>query len=82
MFIFGWLQGGYPAVSYRFVSKDGVLGDAVPITTSGPIMMHDFAITQKYAIFMECPIYFSPMVWIVSFKNSLPMKDLPYKSAN
>jgi carotenoid cleavage dioxygenase-like enzyme len=44
------------------VSKDGVMQDEVTITVSGPVMMHDFAITEHYAIFMDMPLYFNPKV--------------------
>ncbi|CAM6107157.1 unnamed protein product [Calypogeia fissa] len=60
MFTFGYLLEAHPYVTYRVISKDGVIGNAIPITPSGPIMMHDFAITENYAIFMDCPLYFSP----------------------
>jgi carotenoid cleavage dioxygenase-like enzyme len=60
MFTFGYQADAHPYVTYRVISKDGVIGDPVSITPSGPIMMHDFAITKNYAIFMDCPLYFSP----------------------
>ncbi|GMN53617.1 hypothetical protein TIFTF001_022762 [Ficus carica] len=51
-----------PYVTYRVISKDGFMHDPVPITVSGPIMMHDFAITENYAIFMDLPLLFKPNV--------------------
>lgn len=60
MFTFGYSPEKKPHVTYRVISKDGVMEDAVPITVSGPIMMHDFAITENYAIFMDLPLYFKP----------------------
>ncbi|XP_010241260.1 PREDICTED: carotenoid 9,10(9',10')-cleavage dioxygenase 1-like [Nelumbo nucifera] len=47
-----------PYVTYRVISKDGFMHDQVPITISDPVMMHDFAITENYAIFMDLPLYF------------------------
>ncbi|KAL9371401.1 hypothetical protein Peur_036541 [Populus x canadensis] len=59
MFTFGYSHEP-PYVTYRVISKDGVMHDPVPITISEPIMMHDFAITENYAIFMDLPLYFRP----------------------
>ncbi|CAN0864678.1 Carotenoid 9,10(9',10')-cleavage dioxygenase 1 [Linum grandiflorum] len=59
MFTFGYAQEP-PFVTYRVISKDGVMHDPVPITISESIMMHDFAITENYAIFMDLPLYFRP----------------------
>ncbi|XP_057727990.1 carotenoid 9,10(9',10')-cleavage dioxygenase 1-like [Arachis stenosperma] len=59
MFTFGYSQTP-PYVTYRVISKDGFMHDAVPITISEPVMMHDFAITENYAIFMDLPLYFRP----------------------
>ncbi|XP_062115357.1 carotenoid 9,10(9',10')-cleavage dioxygenase 1-like [Humulus lupulus] len=47
-----------PYITYRVISKDGFMHDPVPITVSDPIMMHDFAITENYAIFMDLPLIF------------------------
>ncbi|GMH30644.1 hypothetical protein Nepgr_032487 [Nepenthes gracilis] len=59
MFTFGYSHEP-PYITYRVVSKDGFMHDPVPITVPAAIMMHDFAITENYAIFMDLPLYFSP----------------------
>ncbi|XP_019426194.1 PREDICTED: carotenoid 9,10(9',10')-cleavage dioxygenase 1-like isoform X2 [Lupinus angustifolius] len=59
MFTFGYSQTP-PYVTYRVISEDGYMHDPVPITISDPVMMHDFAITENYAIFMDLPLYFRP----------------------
>ncbi|KAK4771698.1 hypothetical protein SAY87_032230 [Trapa incisa] len=59
MFTFGYSHTP-PYITYRVISKDGYMHDPVPITISDPIMMHDFAITENYAIFMDLPLYFRP----------------------
>ncbi|KAF3437909.1 hypothetical protein FNV43_RR20665 [Rhamnella rubrinervis] len=59
MFTFGYSHTP-PYITYRVISKDGFMHDPIPITVSEPIMMHDFAITENYAIFMDLPLYFRP----------------------
>ncbi|XP_058006907.1 carotenoid 9,10(9',10')-cleavage dioxygenase 1 isoform X1 [Hevea brasiliensis] len=59
MFTFGYSHEP-PYITYRVISKDGVMHEPVPITISDPIMMHDFAITENYAIFLDLPLYFRP----------------------
>ncbi|XP_078435749.1 carotenoid 9,10(9',10')-cleavage dioxygenase-like [Wolffia australiana] len=59
LFTFGYGQKP-PYVTYRVVTKDGKILDPVPITIQEPVMMHDFAITENYAIFMDLPLYFRP----------------------
>lgn len=61
MFTFGYSHTP-PYVTYRVISKDGYMHDPVPITISEPVMMHDFAITENYAIFMDLPLHFRPKV--------------------
>ncbi|KAH9311519.1 hypothetical protein KI387_026554 [Taxus chinensis] len=76
MFTFGY-QHTPPYLTYRFVTKEGVMLDPVPITLPKPVMMHDFAITDNYVIFMDLPLLFSPkdMVkggkFIVSYDTSV-----------
>ena len=52
MFTFG-SSNSPPYFTYRVISKDGFMHDPVPIIISEPIKMHDFAITENYAIFMD-----------------------------
>ncbi|KAG5386698.1 hypothetical protein IGI04_038168 [Brassica rapa subsp. trilocularis] len=59
MFTFGYSHMP-PYLIYRVISKDGIMHDPVPITISEPIMMHDFAITENYSIFMDLPTHFRP----------------------
>lgn len=59
MFTFGYSHAP-PYITYRVISKDGLMQDPVPITIPEPIMMHDFAITENYAIIMDLPLYFRP----------------------
>ncbi|EOA34904.1 hypothetical protein CARUB_v10019983mg [Capsella rubella] len=59
MFIFGYSYTP-PYLTYRVISKDGTMHDPVTITISEPTMMHDFAITENYAIFMDLPMHIKP----------------------
>lgn len=59
MFTFGYSHDP-PYITYRVISKDGIMQDPVPITIPEPIMMHDFAITENYAIMMDLPLCFRP----------------------
>ncbi|KAI3845682.1 hypothetical protein MKX03_006662 [Papaver bracteatum] len=59
MFTFGY-ELTPPYCTYRVISKDGFMHDPVPITLSEPTMMHDFAITENFAIFMDLPLNFRP----------------------
>ncbi|KAG0460144.1 hypothetical protein HPP92_023272 [Vanilla planifolia] len=59
MFTFGYSHEK-PYITYRVITREGVMLDPVPITVLEPIMMHDFAITENYAIFMDLPLYFRP----------------------
>jgi len=61
MFTFAY-QVKAPHLIYRVVSKDGVIGEPVPITIPACVMMHDFSITENYALFMDLPLRLNPMV--------------------
>ncbi|RZC72707.1 hypothetical protein C5167_048175, partial [Papaver somniferum] len=49
-----------PCCTYWVISKDGFMHDPVPITLSEPTMMHNFAITKNFTIFMDFPLKFRP----------------------
>ncbi|KAG0605587.1 hypothetical protein M758_9G071000 [Ceratodon purpureus] len=60
MFLFTY-QFLAPHLIYRVVSKDGIAGEPVPISMPGPVLMHDFAISENYACFMDLPLLLNPM---------------------
>lgn len=49
-----------PHLVYHRVDGSGRLVESRPIEIPGPVMMHDFAITDAYVIFMDLPIVFAP----------------------
>lgn len=55
LFTFGY-DISKPHVYYHVVSKEGVMSEATVITLPRGVMMHDFAITENYAIFMDLPM--------------------------
>jgi carotenoid cleavage dioxygenase-like enzyme len=48
-----------PYLTYHQANAAGELVKSVPLETDGPAMMHDFAMTENYVIFMEMPVLFS-----------------------
>ncbi|MBD2357170.1 carotenoid oxygenase family protein [Tolypothrix sp. FACHB-123] len=48
-----------PYLQYSIVSAVGELLQTVPIDLPVPVMMHDFAITKNYSIFLDLPITLS-----------------------
>jgi carotenoid cleavage dioxygenase len=63
MFAFGYNIGNpkHPAVSYFWVSPDGKKAPSIAITLKDnrQVMMHDFAITRDYAVFLDYPYVFA-----------------------
>ncbi|CAI5479820.1 unnamed protein product [Closterium sp. Yama58-4] len=47
-------------LTYRVVSKAGEMGPPVRISIPAPTLMHDFAITENYAVFLDLPLEFTP----------------------
>jgi carotenoid cleavage dioxygenase-like enzyme len=60
MMFFGYAIAQPPYLKYSVVSADGELLRTVPIDLPTPVMMHDFAITEHYTIFMDLPLTFRP----------------------
>ena len=59
MMFFGYNPMAPPYVQYSLVSKDGELQFTRPIDVPRGVMMHDFAVTEHYTIFMDLPLTFS-----------------------
>ncbi|MBD1846746.1 carotenoid oxygenase family protein [Cyanobacteria bacterium FACHB-63] len=58
MMFFGYSLAQPPYVKYSVVSVQGELLRTVPIDLPVGVMMHDFAITEHYTIFMDLPLTF------------------------
>jgi carotenoid cleavage dioxygenase len=49
-----------PFLTYHRVSAAGELVTSAEVPVAGPTMMHDFAITDRHAVFLDLPMTFSP----------------------
>ncbi len=58
MMFIGYSMITPPYLHYGWVSSDGKLQKIVPIELPVGVMMHDFAITENYTIFMDLPLTF------------------------
>jgi carotenoid cleavage dioxygenase-like enzyme len=58
MMFFGYSLAQPPYLQYGVVSAAGELLRTVPIDLSVGVMMHDFAITEHYTVFMDLPATF------------------------
>jgi len=59
MIFFGYSPVAPPYLQYSVASPAGKLLQTVPIDLPIGVMMHDFAITEHYTIFMDLPLTFS-----------------------
>lgn len=57
MFAFGY-SAIPPYLRYHVIDPDGTLTSTVDIDLPAPVMMHDFAITERHAIFLDAPAVF------------------------
>eukprot|EP00898_Chlorokybus_atmophyticus_P006562 jgi/Chlat1/6907/Chrsp52S06635 len=60
MLIFGYSVEQKPHCHFSVVDEKGKLVRTVAINTPDPVMMHDFAITERYAVFIDVPLIFRP----------------------
>lgn len=60
MIFFGYSLLAPPYLQYSVVSAQGELLRTVPIELPIGVMMHDFAITENYTIFMDLPLTLNP----------------------
>jgi len=58
MMFFGYLPTTPPYLKYSVVSAAGELLRTVPIDLPIGVMMHDFAVTEHYTVFMDLPLTF------------------------
>ncbi|KIF77599.1 dioxygenase [Streptomyces sp. 150FB] len=47
-----------PYLTYHRLSAEGTLVESAEIEVKGPTMMHDFAITERHAVFLDLPMTF------------------------
>lgn len=57
MFFFGY-QVMPPSVVYNVVSPGGAIVHSTEIALRFPVMMHDFAITERHVVFLDLPLVF------------------------
>lgn len=60
MLFFGYSMAQPPYLQYGIISPQGELVKTVPIDIPIGVMMHDFAITENYTIFLDLPLTFRP----------------------
>jgi carotenoid cleavage oxygenase len=58
MVFFGYNIFGPPYVRYHVVDAKGNLTRSEDITFGGPVMVHDFNITENYVVWMDLPVVF------------------------
>ncbi len=68
MFAFGY-SAIPPYLRYHVIDADGTLRRTVDIDLPAPVMMHDFAITERHAIFLDAPAVFD----LSGFASGEPM---------
>src|SRR3954470_9450164 len=58
MLFFGYNIFGPPYVRYHVADRNGDLVKTEDITFAGPVMVHDFNITENYVVWMDLPVVF------------------------
>jgi carotenoid cleavage dioxygenase len=68
MFAFGY-SAIPPYLRYHVIDADGTLTRTVDIDLPAPVMMHDFAVTDRHALFLDAPAVFD----LAGFAGGGPM---------
>ncbi len=81
-----------PYLTYHVAGPDGVLTSSQEIAVAGPTMMHDFAITDRHAVFWEQPVVFDmdaaiggstmPFTWKPSYGSRIGVMPLGGSTAD
>jgi len=58
MFFFSYHFMEAPYARYGYIDKSGELVRTMPLDLPRPVMMHDWAITEHYAVFLDLPLVF------------------------
>ena len=69
MMFFGYSSFAQPYLHYGVVSAEGDITHLVPIDLPVGVMMHDFAVTEHFTIFMDLPLVFS---FQLALQGSMP----------
>ena len=73
MFALGYSVEHAPYLWFTRITKDGTVEADFPIPgLRGPVMMHDMAITERYVVFVDAPLFFRPEAMVKH--GSLPFK--------
>jgi carotenoid cleavage dioxygenase len=59
MMTFGYSVASPPYCTYSVMDARGKIVHTTPIELSRPVMMHDFAITERHSLFIDMPVTFS-----------------------
>lgn len=60
MLAFGYDVEGKSGINFSVINKDRKVTSSVSIPLTSPRMIHDFAVTENYAIFPDLPMEFRP----------------------
>jgi carotenoid cleavage dioxygenase len=71
----GYQLDVFPHLTYGVLDASGALVHSTDIKLRFPVMMHDFAATDKYVLVLDCPLCFEPRAMVE--KDSLPFVFRP-----
>ncbi len=78
MYLFGY-DIRPPYLRYGVIDRSGKLTHSSPIEIPHPVMMHDFAITTQYAVFLDLPLLFTPHGYVFRAEAGARIGVIPRK---